>query len=190
MEVGKIYLFIHEHTRVASVARCCDVSFLELVHDIGSNRPAHRCSCRRCAIPLSIVFEPFSYSNWKYSLVIELPLRPSLRTDHKLYDQVYVAWKCTPIFFVKGVVIHNRRDQRTCFIDFEGVYKNCEVSYDCIYIPDAHLLHKVCKEAVFAWLIISRRLGLIKDVGRLIGQHVWMTREEREWEKLVDKSFT
>ena len=39
-----------------------------------------------------------------------------------------------------------------------------------------------CRSATLCWMLVSNRLGLYKDVRRLIGELVWESRDEREWE--------
>ncbi len=39
-----------------------------------------------------------------------------------------------------------------------------------------------CRKATICWLLVSMKLRLPKDMRRLIGQYIWETRDDREWE--------
>jgi hypothetical protein len=40
-----------------------------------------------------------------------------------------------------------------------------------------------CRNATLTWLLVSKRVGLPKDLRRLIGEYVWETRDDRTWER-------
>jgi hypothetical protein len=47
---------------------------------------------------------------------------------------------------------------------------------------DADERYEKVRSAVTAWLIISGRVGVVKDIRMLIGCMVWLTKEDVEWE--------
>lgn len=47
-----------------------------------------------------------------------------------------------------------------------------------------------CRNATLTWLLVSKRIGLPKDLRRLIGEYVWETREDRKWERTAAATAT
>lgn len=46
---------------------------------------------------------------------------------------------------------------------------------------------KKVRSAVTAWLMVAKRLGVVKDVRKLIGVMVWRMKEEVAWERREDE---
>jgi len=38
------------------------------------------------------------------------------------------------------------------------------------------------RSAAMTWMLVARRVGVVKDVARLIGEEVWSSREDVAWE--------
>jgi len=38
------------------------------------------------------------------------------------------------------------------------------------------------RSAAITWMLVARRVGMVKDVARMIGEAVWSSREDVAWE--------
>ena len=38
------------------------------------------------------------------------------------------------------------------------------------------------RSAAMTWMLVARRVGVVKDVARLIGEEIWSSREDVAWE--------
>ena len=38
------------------------------------------------------------------------------------------------------------------------------------------------RSAAMTWMLVARRVGVVKDVARMIGEGIWSTREDVAWE--------
>jgi len=42
--------------------------------------------------------------------------------------------------------------------------------------------YKKARSAAMTWMLVARRVGMVKDVARMIGEAVWSSREDVAWE--------
>jgi hypothetical protein len=58
-----------------------------------------------------------------------------------------------------------------------------ETFYDALYV--AHqmflIMRKRTQEATFAWMLYGRRLGVVKDIRKIIAGFLWASRDESPW---------
>jgi len=51
----------------------------------------------------------------------------------------------------------------------------------CVYIPNWRLLHTRCRDAILTWRLCAKRIGVAKDIAKIIAREIWDLRDECEW---------
>jgi hypothetical protein len=82
--------------------------------------------------------------------------------------------------FVYGSIFNQlpawRRRDMSKDLTKHGIYESLSCAHE-VYL-------KMCRHtsvAVYAWLIVGRRIGVVKDVSKIIGKLVWHSRDHSEW---------
>ncbi len=78
-----------------------------------------------------------------------------------------------------GCIFKSYSDNDTCHVEFNG---GRPIILSAIRTVNYLICDANCRHAVLCWLLVAREL-CSKDIRRLIGQLVWESRDEREWEE-------
>jgi hypothetical protein len=97
-----------------------------------------------------------------------------------------VVWHATPDHpnvtegFVYGYIIDGLDKGK-----FNNKLQRNDANREITAISEAHQIYQKmcnnCKEAVNAWCLAGRRVGVVKDIIRLIGKMVWRSRDQPQW---------
>ncbi len=78
-----------------------------------------------------------------------------------------------------GCIFKSYSNNDTCHVDYHG---NRPINLSTIRTVNYLICDANCRRAVLCWLLVAREL-CSKDIRCLIGQLVWESRDEREWEE-------
>lgn len=108
-------------------------------------------------------------------LDIPLPTKENIRVSYNVGDEVYSS----DIIFRYGVISKKIDNERYC-IKVRDIYK---IFHYTELVPyNWHILHSKCRLAIKTWFLCAKRVGIYKDLRKLVGSYIWRLRNEYEWE--------
>ncbi len=113
----------------------------------------------------------------------------SQRRHYTEGDVVFVPYcyptMVCPVIFFKATVAHHQ-SMTHVNVSFHCSHELFLVRVSCLYLANWKELHTKCHGAVLAWILCAKKGRLVvRDLARLIGQWVWTTKNEAEWEVKV-----
>lgn len=107
-------------------------------------------------------------------LNVPLPTRDCLKERYEIGDLVYYQVLSNNMLCA-GTITKKR--------DYNYVIDDCMSRLPHRLLPyHYYSLHTKCRLAIHWFLLISRRLGICKDIRKLIGSYIWRLRNEYEWD--------
>ena len=64
--------------------------------------------------------------------------------------------------------------------------RGCGCSFFSLVAAVAEQRYEKVRSAAMMWMLVARRVGMVKDVARMIARMVWAMREELAWERRED----
>ncbi len=122
---------------------------------------------------------------------IDAPRLSPLRREFKVGDKVFYFERWPHLIHVFPVITKCVRRRVGVVTSVNVKFEWCNINhnsdqfvpFDCLHVVGYEDLHATCKRSIYAWLCLSKQLTFLpRDMRRLIGQYVWKTRDDREWE--------